>query len=307
MPYLSRRTVLTSTAALAAGAGSAPAFALASSVQPSALLEEHRRRAERFFALEAHHQQLDDAEFKVLEETFPADGLFEEVEAAFAGCDRQREPRERQLQAVKSHVGAIDRRIWAILASTYDDILARAELAAFWNRGWGYTDHHGYEETYADKRLGDCVLIDRPARPSDLTFEPPALLLDYRRIQEEWCRDYPLCKSRAEQNALRDQHFEDSFEVERKLLGTVAPARSWSDIVVRAELTQYHRRNMLNTWAHFDNDNARRRQDCRLLDHRSYAELLTAILALGGVPRPPRQPYEDLLSPDVPDEDDDEV
>jgi hypothetical protein len=92
----------------------------------------------------------------------------------------------------------------------------------------GYTDHHGCEETYADKRLADCVLIDR-ARPIDLTFEPPALLLDYRRIQEERCRRYPLCKSRAEQNALRDQHFEDSFEVERKLLGTITPARSWSE------------------------------------------------------------------------------
>lgn len=315
--HLSRRSIMLTglTAGLAAGGAAAlPAGAETTftfSDEPSALLAEHRRRAGRYSSLEAHYQQLHDIAYEEIDASFPSDYGPEteaQVDAAFAAFDRGRQHRLRQLDVAKSHVADIDRRIWAIPASTYDDIVARAELAAFWNRGWGFHDHHGYDDDFADRRLADAILIDQPPRPSSLAVEPPALILDYRREQEAWKRDYherPRTRL-AHHNAVM-AHFKACHAIEQALLDSVTPAHSWSDIVIRAELTQYYRRNMLCTqWAEFDNNRARSR-NCDLLNHRSYAELLTGVLALGGVPRPPKLPYEDDLPAnffDILDDDD---
>lgn len=297
---LSRRSVMLAGVISAAGLAAAGAPAAESetvftfSDEPSALLAEHRRRAARFLSLEAYDRLLDDRAYDAVIASFPPDT--EEADAAFAAHDRDRQPRARLLTVAKSHVADIDRRIWASPASTYDDIVARAELAEFWNLGWGFHDHHGYEDVFADRRLADAILIDQLPSPSSLAVEPPALIHDYRRQQDAWTRyDHERARTRLAHHEAVTAHFEACHAIESALLGSVTPARSWSDIVIRAELTQYHRRNMLCTqWAEFDNKRARSR-NCDLLNHRSYAELLTAVLALGGVPRPPKLPYEDEL------------
>jgi hypothetical protein len=199
-------------------------------------------------------------------------------------------------------VAAVDRRIWATPAASYDDILARAELAEFWNRGWDYYDHHGYEDCFANKRLADCVLIDRPERPLTLAFEPPAPLLERRRLNREWCRRYGPHTT----NADREQHFHATFEIDQALLAAITPARSWSDVVIRAELHMGHGAPS-GMWRTFDEE---RGDDCRLLKQRSFGEFLVAILALGGVPPPPRYNHSFLdrlpILPE-PDDEDDEI
>ena len=143
--------------------------ALTVSDNPTSLLAEHRRRAARYFALEAHYKRLDDIAYDAVVGSFPPDYVAEtdeEVQAAFADYDRDRKSHQRLLDAAKTHVGEIDRRIWAIPAATWDDIVFRAELAEFWNRGWRLLDHHGYDDPFADRRLADAILVDQPARPS---------------------------------------------------------------------------------------------------------------------------------------------
>lgn len=311
---LSRRSIMRAGFAGAAGlaasgmtaAEAKTAFTL--SDEPSSLLAEHRQRAARFFNLEARSRHLDDIAYQAIVGSLPSDYVVEDYEATFADYDRDRKTREHQLAVAKSHVADIDRRIWAIPAATWDDIVARAELAEFWNRGWGFHDHHGYEDAYADRRLADAILIDQPPRPSSLAVEPPALIHDYRRQKEAWNRDYhERPRTRLAHHQLLTAHLKVCYAIENALLDSVTPARSWSDIVIRAELTQYRRNNMLGTsWTRCDKE--REQSDCSLLDHRSYEEFFTSILALGNVPRPPKLPYEDDLPANLADFlDDDEV
>ena len=188
MPRLSRRTILTTAAGLAAASTiPVPAAALASSraVQVSAFLLEHRRLAAKVIAIEA---------FDPLEPLYKLDaaGLLppnmtgDEVEAL---AEPYTTPHRAAIEAHRRLLAPVARKILATPATCWSDIVARAELAKFWKRGDGYADHHGYDHSLCGMRLIDTVLLVDKLQPELHaflpSFEPPAALLEWRRLHVE--------------------------------------------------------------------------------------------------------------------------
>jgi hypothetical protein len=277
-----RREFLTGAVGVAVGslvALPAPACAQAAPLafRPSALLLEHRRLAALVLAIEAiepldPYYALEAAGTHLTMTT----ALEAELEAVTA---RHRARVDAHMPALAS----ISRQIWATPAATWDDIVARAELAAFWDRhGLGYEDFHGYDDPFADMRLIDAVLAVAAAHPPPQSrtpippFDPPPALLEWRLLDVQ----------RARVLAIRDWTTEEKFnnsEAQYRLEFAVLkePATCWADIVVRAELMSWRRRSSLpgQCWSRIDV-----RDDGVHGNQRSLAELLTAILRLGNCP-----------------------
>ncbi len=270
----SRRDVLAGAAGLAAASVlPAPVIALAPPpVRPCALLLEHRRRAAQVVAIEAvdAFEPLYELEAAGL---LPSGMSSDEIAAM---VDQYTSPRTAAVEAHSRALAPVARSIWATPASTWEDIVDRAELAKFWNRhGLGYADHHGYDDIHAEMRLIDAVRVValRPTAQDFPAFDPPPALLEWRRLHAEEHGLYALRDLTADESErYRSARFHLEF---RRLLKEPADSSTWGDVVVRAELM------------------GRRNSSCWLKDnegfhceHRAFAELLTAILRLGNCPPP---------------------
>ena len=274
MPHPSRRTILASAASLAAAAAvPAPVAALlaplpADLFRPSALLLEHRRLAACVAAIEAidpleHLYAMDAA--GLLPHTLTS----EEIEAITDP------PLARQRAAINAHMPglvAVSRAIWATPAASWHDVVARAELVAFWGRPLFDEDDHGHDVRFAEKKLVDAiasVATTRGAYTPLPAFEPPPLLLEYRSLDERWERQWLQGNPTSDE---RLQHIMAKYQLEFALLER--PATCWADTAIRAELTAHHRRDCdeesgwLEQWGNPDL-------------HDAFAELLVAVMRLG--------------------------
>jgi hypothetical protein len=272
MPEPTRRQILTGAACLAAKTAlplPATAFGVTDGqlpFTPSSLLLEHRRRAPVVLALKAV-DPLTELYALDVAGLLPVNMTSDEVEALAAPLEA---PHRAAIQAQLPALAAVSRAIWATPASSWADIVARAELVAFWRHPLSDEDYHGYDDPRADKKLVEAVMAvaveDRGHWPSGTplpAFEPPPLLLEHRRADDEWSRRYAAGEGERTANFVR------RCLTERALLEASTPGRSWSDVVVRAELSSYRRRT--GTPAQFDHDDLGRHQP-----HRSYAELINA-------------------------------
>ena len=279
-----RRDVLTTAlAASAALALPAPAQVLATPTAPltfqsSPLLLEFRHIADLVIAMEA---------IDPLEPLYALDaaGLLpsstsEEVEAL---ANPYATPHTAAIESYLAALAPLARQIWARPASSWQDIVDLAELAKFWNRGSGYAEYHGYDDTHADMRLIDAVRVValRPASQvaSFPTFEAPPVLLEWRQLDQEraallaereWTRD--------EQTDFRSRE----FHLERALLKEPADSMTWTDVVVRAEITCRWRQNCRKgcSWILLDDEDDK----TRFTHQRAFAELAIAILELARCP-----------------------
>lgn len=281
MPQPSRRAVLTSAVSLTAATalpGPAAALERPLAVQMSALLLEHRRRAAVVLAIEA---------VDALEPLYKLDapGLLptgmtsDEVEALI---DQYTSPRDAAIAAHLRVLAPIAREIWATPAATWADIVARAEVVKFWNRGEGYADHHGYDHCLCEMRLIDTVLLVDKLQPELRSFLPafdaPPALVEWRRLHVEEHELYALRDLTDEEN---DRYRSARFHLEyRRLLKEPADSSTWVDVVVRAELMG---RGNSRSWLDHEGLHC---------EHRAFAELLAAILRLGNCP--PRPDSSDI-------------
>jgi hypothetical protein len=251
----------------------APASALAASPS-SALLLEFRRLAARVVVIEA----IDPLEpFYAIEDA----GVQFDFKTLEPFLNAATERHRVAIAAYMPELSSISCQIWATPAADWAEIVARAELAKFWNRGEGYEDHHGYDDSFANMRLIDAVLAVAAADPPGQSrmpippFDPPPALLEWREFDAQKARLFAI------RDQTTEEHFKD-IELQCRLETAVLKetATCWGDIVVRAELMSWRRRGHLAgcCWLRLDDD------DGRHCNHRSFAELLTAILRLGNCP-----------------------
>lgn len=275
---LNRRDVLTTAAAVGATlALPAPAQATATAplaFQSSALLLEFRRLADLVIAMEAS-DPLEPLYALEAAGLLPSSMTSEEVEAL---ANPYTAPHTAAIERQLAALAAVSRQIWARPASSWQDIVDRAELAKFWNRnGLGYAEYHGYDDSHADMRLIDAVRVValRPASQvaaSFPAFEAPPALLEWRQLDQEraallaereWTRD--------EQTDFRSCE----FHLEHALLKEPADSMTWTDIVVRAEITYRWRQNCRKdcSWISLDDEDDK----TRFTHQRAFAELVIAI------------------------------
>jgi hypothetical protein len=235
MPDTSRRSVLAGAAGLAASPMlRLPAAACGASplaFQPSALLLEHRRRAAQVIAIEA----VDALEplFKLDAAGLLPTGMTSDEVGALV--DQYTSPRDAAVEAHMRGLAPLAREIWATPAATWADIVARAELAKFWNRGDGYADHHGYDDSLCDMRLIDTVRAVNKLQPELHAFlpafDPPAALVEWRRLHVEEHELYALRDLTREE---KDRFFSERVHLEfRRLLAGQTESCAFIHIVVR--------------------------------------------------------------------------
>jgi hypothetical protein len=106
----------------------------------------------------------------------------------------------------------VAREIWATPATTWGDIVARAEVAKFWNRGDGNADHHGYDHSLCAMRLIDTVRLVDKLQPELRSFLPPfdapPALVKWRRLHVEENELYALRDLTREE---KDRFFSERF------------------------------------------------------------------------------------------------
>ena len=195
-------------------------------------------------------------------------------------CEAFLAEHEQQVAAAQQEpldaLAEISRQMWSTPATTFGDIVARAELVSFWGRPLSDEDWNGYEAQFAEKKLVDALLaVAVEGCASALpAFEPPPLLIDYRHLdalwEQRWLEGEPT-------NDERFKHIDATYRLERALLKK--PASCWADIAMRAELTAHHRNDCRPTSSVFSVSI----DDGGMLfcPHHSFAELLLAVMRLG--------------------------
>jgi hypothetical protein len=229
-------------------------------------------------ALEAAAKHAHDVGMDAIEALdLPDPETFERLEAFLA--EHQKEVAAVQEAPIAAAVD-IARQIWATPAATLCDIVARAELVAFWGRPLSDLCYHGYDDPHAEKKLVDAIAAVAVEGSTDTAlprFEPPDLLLEHRRLDEAWAqrRQDALHRLReAPGHYELSDHVAAKWRCEKPLLKDVAATRCWADLAICAEFATHSHKTCPPTSAIFS------REEDVFFPRRSYAELLLAIMQI---------------------------